>query len=339
MSLNLSFIAGIGATALPTFHTEDRNKILLSQSLERLTRDSMLVYTGEYGAEVTTFIPFVAWLKQEGMLRHRRIRTYAGMRPHYFFLSDDEIEFKIEPRNWLPVRDRYWPSNSTYHATASPWHVYPDYRQHYASKGLLFQRPLIVIQNKFTIEWEVGPINYIPISALYQFLARVSDRFTVVYSRPGSVKGKQEGYSRDHNLELAYPDSDVSERYPGVIHLEKLCADQELQYNQTKLEVLAKSHLFVAVQGGGAHILAAFGNSLMLLLDREEYLGIDGREYPHAYQRGPYKYLAKVPPRLLVTRTFRDFIEGLQLMRQASVVNGSIVLPSNLRLLAEKWTL
>lgn len=299
----------------------------------------MLEYTGEYGAEVTTFIPFAAWLKREGMLQGRRIRTYDGMKPYYFFLSEDELEFKTEQRRWLPMRERYWPSNSTYHATASPWHVYPDYRQHYSGRGMTFQRPVIYVQNKFVIEWGVGPVNYIPVGALHQFLAETSDRFTIVYSRPGSASGKQRGYTRDENLELSYPDSRLADRYSNLVHLERLCADQALDYSQTKLEILAKCHLFVSVQGGGAHILAAFGHSLMLLLDREEYLGGDGREYPHAYRHGPYKYLSKFPPRLLVTRTFRDFILGLQLIKQVTLDAGSIIIPRTLKSFADKWAL
>jgi hypothetical protein len=319
--------------------SDAHDRALLDHALDLLARNSVLEYTGEYGPEVTTFIPFAAWLKQAGLLQGRRIRTYFGMGPYYFFLSEDELEFKTEPRQWVHVRDRYWPSNSTYHATASPWHVYSDYRQHYALRGMNFQRPVVFIQNKFTVEWDVGPINYIPVGALGRFLSRALERFSVVYSRPGSVKDAHKGYSRDHNLELSYPDNQILERFPEVVHLERLCADQALDYNLTKLEILAKSRLFVSVQGGGAHILAAFGDSILLMLDHEEYLGIEGREYPHAYQHGPYKYLAKVPPRLLVTRNFPDFIEGMQMMSRVTFDSGKIIIPSKLMPSVEKWTI
>ena len=324
---------------MPLTSADIHNNDLLNQSLERLKRTSVLEYTGEYGAEVTTFIPFAAWLKREGILRGRRIRTYDGMRPYYFFLSEDELEFKTDQRRWLPVRERYWPSNSTYSATASSWHAYPDYRQHYVRKGMAFQRPLIFVQNKFVIEWGVGPINYIPVAALNQFIAEASNRYTIIYSRPGSVPSNRIGYSSDANPALSYPDGRLAERFPNVVHLEKLCADQTLDYNQAKLEILAKCHLFVSVQGGGAHILAAFGNSLMLLLDREENLGGDGREFPHAYSRGPYKYLSKVPPRLLVTRNFRDYIAGLQVMKEVTLDAGNIIIPRALKSFVDKWSL
>ena len=316
-----------------------RDSFLLKQSLESLSRQSELEYTGEYGAEITTFVPFVAWLKREGYLKGRRIRTYAGMRPYYFFLDDSEFASKSEPRRWLPVRERYWPSNSTYHATASPWHEYPDYRRQYAKTGMRFERPVIFVQNKFAIEWNVGPINYIPIVGLNKLLERTSERFDVVYSRPGSIDTTATAYSADLNFELSYPDAQMLARFRTVYHLEKLCADEGLDYNQTKLEILAKSRMFVAVQGGGAHVMSCFGNSFMLLLDRNEDLAPDGNEYPHAYRHGPYKYLAKVPPHLVVLRSFRDFLVGLRIFGDIEMQNDRIILPLNSKPFLDKWTL
>jgi hypothetical protein len=49
--------------------------------------------------------------------------------------------------------------------------------------------------------------------------------------------------------------------------LEDDCADEALAYNSAKLKILAKWRLFVAVQGGGAHLLACFGCSVLLLLE------------------------------------------------------------------------
>ena len=46
-----------------------QDEIKLQQTLEQLKQKGYLEYTGEYGAELTTFIPFVAWLNQEGILK------------------------------------------------------------------------------------------------------------------------------------------------------------------------------------------------------------------------------------------------------------------------------
>lgn len=316
------------------------DQVRLRNCLERLTTTGELEYTGEYGAEITTFIPFVGWLKREGHMEGRRIRTYSGMRPYYFFLDDDEFAGKPDHRNWVPVRQRYWPSPSTYTATASPWHHYPDYRTHYLSSGMKFERPIIFVQNKFTIDWGVGPINFIPVVALERFLHEAGRRFDIVYSRPGSFAAT-EGYSADWNIALNYPDADILSRSPGVHHLERMCAEGGLDYNRTKLEILAKSKLFIAVQGGGSHVLACFGDSLLLLFDREgsEHFAPDGHEYPHAYRRGPYKYLAKVPPTLIVPRSFNDFHAAMLIIARAAMPDGATLLPANAMSQLEGWVM
>lgn len=292
-------------------------------SLAMLHQQGWLEYTGEYGAEITTFVPFVAWLKQEGLLAGRRIVTYAGMRPYYFFLDDDEFGIKPEPRRWLPEGRRYWPYNSTYTAVKSPWHAYPDYRKQFAASGRTFNRPLLFVQNKFNIEWDIGPINFMPLNSLSMLLNITANKFDVVYSRP---RAGLRGYSMDHNTFCDYPDRALIQRYPHVLDFEESCEVSGDNYNQAKLEMLSKSHLFVAVQGGGAHIIACFGNSLFLLL--HHHAGRD-EEYPHAYQHGPYKYLSKHPAKLMVARNHEDFHAGVQVMGNTLLEGGRIILQNS----------
>lgn len=204
---------------------------LLQASLKLLRENSQLEYSGEFGAEITTFVPFAAWLKQEGHLTGRRIKTYAGMRPYYFFLADDEFLTKNEDRCWVKWEERYWPSNASDTAVKSPWHVYPNYRDQYIDSTINFEKPVIFIQNKYAKEWEMAPINYFPLSGLELFLKKVSRRFDVVYSCPNNVP-KSSGYSKDHNEEVRYADMEVLAKFPQVISFEKMCLERKLDYNR-----------------------------------------------------------------------------------------------------------
>jgi hypothetical protein len=288
------------------------DQALLEHALLGLEAGGAIEYTGEFGAEIATFVPFALWLKREGRLAGRRVITYRGMRPYYYFLGDDEFEEKAGPRAWLPVEDRGWPSRSTYSATRQAWHAMPDYRSRYAGQGMEFDRSVLFIQNKFTVEWGRGPINYLPLDPLARLFELTAERFDIVYSRPRSL-GTDVGYSSDHNSHCDYPDLEIARRFKHVRILEDLCAATGDDYNQTKLEILAKSHLFVAAQGGGAHLLACFGDSLLLLLH------LQGEEYPHAYAAGPYKYLAANPPILLLARDHDQFVLGVELMGAVQV--------------------
>jgi hypothetical protein len=292
---------------------------LFSLALQNLQNEGHIEYKGEYGAEITTFVPFVAWLKQEGLLAGRRVITYAGMRPYYFFLDDDEFQAKFERRSFVRPQRRFWPSNSTYDATRQRWHACPDYRSHFKGRGRTFDRPVLFVQNKFTVEWDVGPINYLPLILLQKLFQRSADRFHVVYSRPrDSIEGK--GYTADDNSSCEYPDIAMARQFEHVEILEETCLATGADYNTTKLEILAKTHVFVATQGGGAHLLACFGNSILLILHRR------GAEYPHAYTSGPYKYLSDPPPLLLLAQTDEALAEGLKVVVTASVRNGMAVI-------------
>ena len=292
-----------------------KDEELLEIALRNLKERGVIEYDGEFGSEITTFIPFVAWLKREGLLKDRRVVSYRGMQPYYFFLDDGQFQPKPERRMFRPEAKRKWPSNNMHTATLQQWHACPDYRSHYAGSGRSFDRPVLFIQNKFAVEWNAGPINYLPLFALDQLFRLSIDRFDIVYSRPGNaVVG--DGYAGDHNSPCDYPDLAVARRFGNVEILEETCLRTGADYNTTKLEILAKAHIFVAAQGGGAHLLSCFDNSLLLVLHRE------GREYPHAYAEGPYKYLSDPPPILLVARDNEQLVQGIKVISSASVRDG-----------------
>lgn len=302
---------------------------LLDSAIAQLRETGVVEYSGEYGAEIATFIPFVFWLKTRGMLSGRRVLTYAGMRPYYYFLDNSEYAEKPGKRAWLPVEQRTWPNNSSYTSTRQDWHRIPDYRARYAGEGITFARPLLFIQNKFCVEWGEGPINYLPLKALEQLFALADERFDVVYSRPRALEGRVD-YAGDDNSDCDYPDLVVARRFPSVLVLEDHVAANGLDYNLTKLQIAAKAHLFVAVQGGGAHLLACFGQSLLLLLHRV------GDEYPHCYATGPYTYLADPPPLLLVARDTAPLMRGIELVADARQLDGNLQIPGHWRpLIAE----
>jgi hypothetical protein len=309
------------------------DEALLDVAMRNLKERGYIEYDGEFGNEIATFIPFVAWLKQEGLLRGRRVITYKGMKPYYFFLTDDQYAEKPDRRIYRIHYRRIWPNNTTDTATKQRWHVIPDFRSQYKDRGRKFDRPVLFIQNKFTVEWKLGPINYVPLIALKAFFKLSVDRFDIVYSRPrDNIIG--EGYTPDiSNVHCEYPDIALARQFENVEILEESCLRDGTDYNTTKLEIAAKTHVFVASQGGGAHLLACFGNSLLLVLHRM------GPEYPHAYAAGPYKYLSDPPPVLMVARDNEQLQKGIRVIRATSVDNGAPVVAEHERRLIDELRL
>lgn len=305
------------------------NEALLEEAIARLKRDGTIEYRGEYGAEITTFIPFVCWLKAEGLIEGRRVVSHAGMRPYYYFLEEDEFAEKSDLRAWVPVIERDWPGNSSYDAVRAPWHKMPDYRARYLPEAPLFARPLLFIQNKFCVEWNAGPVNYLPLHVLEPLFAQAGTRFDIVYSRPRRMAGNA-GYGEDGNQDCDYPDLLLAGRYPAVTVLEDHAAAYGVPYNLAKLRILSRCHVSIAVQGGGAHLLACFGDALLLVYHRE------GPEYPHAYAHGPYKYLADPAPLLMVAQTSDQLVEGAAVVANVGVVDGRLQIGAQWRPLFDK---
>ena len=136
------------------------------------------------------------------------------------------------------------------------------------------------------------------------------------------MAGRDE-YVTDENSFCDYPDLPLVRGREGVLVLEDHCEATGADYNLTKLQILARTHHFAAVQGGGAHLLAYFGQSALLLLH------LKGEEFPHAYQAGPYRYLAEPAPMLLLARDNPSFRSAVPVLAQCRREGGAMTVPGS----------
>ena len=118
---------------------------------------------------------------------------------------------------------------------------------------------MIFIQNKFCVEWNEGPINYLPLNLLDHLFGYFSEKYHIIYSRPGISVSKD--YSKDANVFCDYPDTLVAAKH-NIKVLENMDFEN---YNKTKIEILSSAAVFIGVQGGGSY-LAAFYNSLNIFI-------------------------------------------------------------------------
>jgi hypothetical protein len=282
-----------------------------------------LDFTGEFGAEINSFVPFVYWLHQAGLMQHRRIGTYRGMRPFYFFLTPDQIEERSEPRRFVFPRDRpSWLPNRDDHATRrSPFEMFPDYRRHFQDGMFDVGRPLLVIHNKVTPEWGRPPINVLPIALLDQLFSELAEDFHIVYLRPG-LGGRPADYSADHQPDLSFDDLAVLRNHPRVEIFDEMAAvlAHAMPANEVKLRLYAHTYCHVTVQGGNAHLLSMFSGGVAAILHRA------GRETRHSYAHGHFTYASSPPSRWLICRTDGDVQRCIPVLRSAVMVDGQMLL-------------
>jgi hypothetical protein len=273
-----------------------------------------LEYIGEFGTELICFVPFVHWLHVHGHLAHRRVVTYAGMRPFYYFVDGASYAEKAEARRYRPrdKRPTYLPNRGELMARKSPFEIFPDYRTVFGGRfGHAFKKPLLVIQNKHCREWAFGPINFIALESLGRLFGSLKDRFQIVYSRDGfgGIATGELGFSADHNDPVAFEDEDLLRRYPEVISFERLVFANagRLSYNELKLRVFSDCRCFIASQGGGNYLAGILGGGTMVILHRAGY------ELRDTYAHGFYRYAGMPSPRLLIARNSAELEDAARI--------------------------
>jgi hypothetical protein len=297
--------------------------------LQRLPE--ILDYTGEFGTELALFLPFCEWLSAQGLLRDRSLRTYAGMECFYEHLAYRSLLKKFEERRyiaadrrplWLPVNDEH--EFDTW--TSKRFFRYPDLRSHFSryrapEEVTQSGKPLLIIHNKYNVEWDRGPINYIPLDVLDRLLERLKAAYTVVYIRHGPDSFP--GYSQDHNTPLPSGDAEVLARHPTVLGFDDLYKrslprGQARDINTFKNALYSRCHFFISSQGGGACHAAFYSGSLIAILHKE------GSESRWAYSSGCYGLAADPPAIRAICGDENELENVMPLFFNSRLVGGKV---------------
>ena len=282
-----------------------------------------LDFVGEFGAELNSFVPFVHWLHRAGLMRDRRIGTYLGMRPFYFFLDRHQIEERAEPRRYVPPDERpnWLPTRNDHASNRSPFEMFPDYRAAFRDGLFDVGRPLLVVHNKVTPEWGQPPVNTFSLPVLDRLLAALVADFHVVYLRPGLL-GTPPDYSVDHQPNLAFDDLALLRRHKQVELFDEMARVLacSMPYNEAKLRLYAHADFHITVQGGNAHLLSMFSGGMVAILHRA------GHEVRHSYAHGHFCYAGSPPPRWLICRNDDELMSCLPVFRSAVLVDGQVLI-------------
>ena len=256
-------------------------------------------YEGEFGTEIVTFLPFVYNLSLHGLLDDRKVSTYSGMTPYYFFLNRRDLFERKEKRIWVPSDERWWPGSNEHQRIPLVGEEYPNFQHSYSKKEVLF------IQNKYCVEWGEEPINYLSLDILRKIFEVTKDKYSVVYSRQGILSiDTHLGISVDQNTELSFEDLALCQKYSHVKILEKSSAFNFRSYNAKKLFWINRAFLLLGVQGGSNYPWAFFNKNALVLHKR-------GRETEFSYKQGFYTYLSDPPLQLQVLDEGEKLLKGL----------------------------
>ena len=166
----------------------------------RLCNKIQLNVVNEFSAELILYTTYYYYLYKNNLLFDNKIISYKGMKPFYYFLDSDMLIEKEVIRWWTP----YWSNplliNMNEHVkyfNKTYW-MPPPYKCIYKNDIVKFDKPILVIHNKYNIEWSDKPINFIEIDTLRYIFNKLKDTYQIVYIRPTNQK-TDKNYSLDHN--------------------------------------------------------------------------------------------------------------------------------------------
>ncbi|MBS1583468.1 MAG: hypothetical protein JST66_14805 [Bacteroidetes bacterium] len=247
---------------------------------DRITRAPYrtITWDGEFSPELKFVLPYAYWHHLNGTLD--RTVSSRGTRALYFFSPRHEERFTT--RRW---NDFDFPAeipnaqDHSFRYDLSKWAPVP-YKARFA--GLrLFDRPTVVIANRYNSEWGGPPVSFFSLDDLRTLFTLLAPHYQVIYNRPSAAR-----IVNDESAVLDLGDKPmVRAEFPGVVLLEDLMDHPAVQaddLNHLQLLVYAECERFLSIHGGTATLASCFGGTNIILSRKgqEHFFGEFRTIYP-----------------------------------------------------------
>ncbi|GAB3947683.1 hypothetical protein GCM10028805_20390 [Spirosoma harenae] len=218
-------------------------------------------YHGEFDQELRYVLPFAYWHYLNGTLK--KTISCTNTKEFYFF-SKDHVE-QYEKRVWQAGYGYYDVPNMTHSPTFSykKW-VQVPFKSHYKNDLFKFDKPILIIANKYNIEWDKPPINFLSVDALDRIVSTYKDKYQIIYNRPLSTQIvldnseimdlNEHAWLREHHPEVILM-HDLYEKHRAVLN----------NFNHLQLMVYANANRFISMHGGTAALASYFGGMNIIL--------------------------------------------------------------------------
>ena len=185
-----------------------------------------------------------------------QVKCKPGLKSVYYFSSDVE-----EVERFDAINDNVSYNLEPPYYTESQWSP-PPIKDHFKNK-ISFNKPVVVIQNKFALEWSQGVFNYFTIEVLGELFGYLKEKYDIVYIRP---TGKAKDYYTDENEIKEFEDyAFIKKEHPEVYTIEDFTRMYpDMSYNTLQFMIEASSERHITVSGGNACIASYFGGDVMI---------------------------------------------------------------------------
>jgi hypothetical protein len=228
-------------------------------------------FRGEFQQELLFVLPFAYWHHKNGTLR----KTVSCRHTEALYFFSPKHEAAYNRRSVKATFEAFHIPNLSHsnHYSFHKWLPVPLKAQ-YANSIFVYEKPLLIIANKYNREWNQPPINYLDIATLQQIITACSHQYQIIYNRP-----KPQDIVEDNSEILDLGEHEwLHTHHPEVLLMDDLFAQHRHKvksFNHLQLMVYANCSHFVSVHGGTAALASYFGGTNIILSNPTW-----AREYP-----------------------------------------------------------
>jgi len=233
------------------------------------------LYTGEFGYELMLQVPLAYALFRRGRLK--KTTGLKGTRALYYFSPHHTEVSGMRSCQLYPGLNRVpYPADGRFYKLF--WQP-PPYKEHYQNSLFTFQKPLVIVHNKYNHEWAGPPVNFVSLAGLREMFRRLGGTYQIIYIR------LEQKDLLDHQALEPFEDKEMIQgEFPGILLFEQITERYpDKGFNEIQFMIHAHCERYVSVQGGNAAIASWFGGTNLILARQGRE--IQSRAYELLYPR------------------------------------------------------
>lgn len=215
----------------------------------------------EFTWHMVESLPRAYYFKSKG----NRIIMECNHHQNDFYYFVDEIKTSA---NGSPRAEMQHSCIYTYEQTCSwkdKW-IAPPLKDHFkkmshdvfAEHNIVLKKPLVVINNKYSIEWGRPPVIFFDLEFLDKVISELKHEYDIAYIRPFN---NCETYHYDGQRILEWNDYEfIKEKHPDTI----LITDYNESFNRLQCCLESNSEKHISVAGGNASLSSYFGGEVII---------------------------------------------------------------------------
>lgn len=234
----------------------------------------------EFSIEVVLITSYIYYLlKTNNLSENFKVKTCKGCEIFYYFLEDKHIIAKYDKRSLSKYKNQE--QFIGFYDSHKDLFIPPPYKVYFKNNLFVYEKPILIIYNKYHSEINQKPINYINKELLIMIILLLSEKYQIIYEHVSSNVLSLSNFSTDWNNTIQsekYISSindftssilnTLKTDFKNVIIFDDLVSVSNESYNITKCKLYACCDNFISVSFGNTSFMNLFAKKLLIYLSK-----------------------------------------------------------------------